>query len=240
MTPELRSALAVPLEGVTGPVGVLVLYQAEPDAFTNDHLRVLQAITSKVALFIENALKYRQAENSATNDYLTGLPNARALSLHLEPELARCKREHSTLAVMMCDLNGFKHVNDRHGHLAGDNVLKLFAKMMREVCREYDFAARMGGDEFVIVAPGMTQASVHERTILMSALAEKCGREICGDDLLSLSMGVAFYPRDGTSPEQLLAEADKKMYAAKQFHYEHCQRSLPYGLTEHPHTAMVN
>jgi diguanylate cyclase (GGDEF)-like protein/putative nucleotidyltransferase with HDIG domain len=240
MTPELRSALAVPLEGVTGPVGVLVLYQAEPDAFTNDHLRVLQAITSKVALFIENALKYRQAENSATNDYLTGLPNARALSLHLEPELARCKREHSTLAVMMCDLNGFKHVNDRHGHLAGDNVLKLFAKMMREVCREYDFAARMGGDEFVIVAPGMTQASVHERTILMSALAEKCGREICGDDLLSLSMGVAFYPRDGTSPEQLLAEADKKMYAAKQFHYEHCQRSLPYGLTEHPHIAMVN
>jgi GAF domain-containing protein len=76
----------VPLEGVTGPVGVLALYQAEADAFTSDHLRVLQVITSKVALFIENALKYRQAENSATIDYLTGLPNARALSLHLEQE----------------------------------------------------------------------------------------------------------------------------------------------------------
>jgi diguanylate cyclase (GGDEF)-like protein/putative nucleotidyltransferase with HDIG domain len=240
MTPELHSALAVPLEGVTGLVGVLALYQAEPDAFTSDHLRVLQVITSKVALFIENALKYRQAENSATNDYLTGLPNARTLSLHLEQELARCKREYSTLAVMVCDLNGFKNVNDRHGHLAGDNVLQLFAKMMREVCREYDFAARMGGDEFVIVAPGMTPASVHERTILLSALAEKSGREICGNNLLSLSLGVAFYPRDGTSTEQLLAEADKKMYAAKQFHYEHREQSLPSGLTEHPHSAMVN
>jgi len=197
-------------------------------------------ITSKVALFIENALKYRQAENSATNDYLTGLPNARALSLHLEQELVRCKREHSTLAVMVCDLNGFKNVNDRHGHLAGDNVLKLFAKMMREVCRAYDFAARMGGDEFVIVAPGMTPASVHERTILLSALAEKAGKEICDKDILSLSLGVAFYPQDGTTTEHLLAEADKKMYAAKQFHYERSQRSLPSGLTDLPHSVTVN
>ena len=240
MTPELRSALALPLDGASGMVGVLALYQAEPDAFTNDHLRVLQVITSKVALFIENALKYRQAEKSATNDYLTGLPNARALSLHLDHELARCSREYSTLAVMVCDLNGFKGVNDRHGHLAGDNVLKLFAKMVREACREYDFVARMGGDEFVIVALGMTPVSVHERTILLSALAEKSGREICGKDLLSLSLGVAFYPLDGMSTEQLLSEADKKMYAAKQFHYEQREHSLQLALTEHLHSSLVN
>jgi len=78
MTSEPRSALAVPLEGVTGLVGVLALYQAEPDAFTADHLRVLQVITSRVALFIENALKYREAESSATVDYLTGRPAAPA------------------------------------------------------------------------------------------------------------------------------------------------------------------
>jgi len=238
-TTELRSALAVPLEGVSGLVGVLTLYQTEADAFTSDHLRVLQVITSKVAHFIENALKYRQAEDSATNDFLTGLPNARALSIHLDQELARCKREHATVAVMECDLNGFKEVNDRYGHLAGDKVLKLFANLVREVCREYDYAARMGGDEFVIVAPNMTPASVSERAALLSALAQQAGREVCGKDILSLSLGAAFYPQDGSDTEQLLGEADKKMYAAKQLHYE-SRTLVPQGGTPHTQLAVVN
>jgi diguanylate cyclase (GGDEF)-like protein/putative nucleotidyltransferase with HDIG domain len=239
LTTDLHSALAVPLIGVTGLVGVLALYQDEPDAFTSDHLRVLQVITSKVALFIENALKYRQAETSATKDYLTGLPNARALSIHLEQELARCGRDNSTVAVMVCDLDGFKNVNDCYGHLAGDNVLKLFAKDMRQVCREHDYSARMGGDEFVILAPGMMPASVHERAQQLSALASRAGREICGEELLSASVGVAFYPRDGSNPEQLLAAADMKMYAAKQFHYEACERAAS-RVTEYPQTVTVN
>lgn len=235
---ELRSALAVPLEGVNGLVGVLTLYRAEEDAFTSDHLRVLQVITSKVAHFIENALKYRQAENSATNDFLTGLPNARALSIHLDQELARCKREDASVAVMVCDLDGFKKINDRYGHLAGDKVLKLFAKLMREVCREYDYAARMGGDEFVIVAPNMTPKSVNERTILLSALAQEAGREVCGKDLLSLSLGAAFYPQDGSDSEQLLAEADRKMYAAKQNHYDPREQKFA-AIAQYPHLASV-
>jgi diguanylate cyclase (GGDEF)-like protein/putative nucleotidyltransferase with HDIG domain len=238
-TTELRSALAVPLEGVNGLVGVLALYQTEADAFTSDHLRILQVITSKVAHFIENALKYRQAESSATNDFLTGLPNARALSIHLEQELARCKREHSTVAVMECDLNGFKEVNDRYGHLAGDKVLKLFANLVREVCREYDYAARMGGDEFVIIAPNMTPGAVNEKAILLNALAQQAGREVCGKDMLSLSLGAAFYPQDGSDTEQLLAEADRKMYAAKQFHYEQRKSILPRSVLQ-PHLATTN
>jgi diguanylate cyclase (GGDEF)-like protein/putative nucleotidyltransferase with HDIG domain len=238
-TTELRSALAVPLDGLNGLVGVLTLYQAEADAFTSDHLRVLQVITSKVALFIENALKYRQAETSATCDYLTGMPNARALSMHLDQELARCKREHSTVAIMVCDLNGFKQVNDRYGHLAGDKVLKIFANLVRGVCREYDYAARMGGDEFVIVAPSMTPGSVSERAVLLSTLAQEAGREVCGTDLLSLSLGAAFYPKDGLDTEQLLAEADRRMYAAKQFHYEHRELKPP-GVAQHPQLASVN
>jgi diguanylate cyclase (GGDEF)-like protein len=208
------------LEGVDGLVGVLALYQTEADAFTSDHLRVLQVITSKVAHFIEIALKYRQAESSATNDFLTGLPNARALSIHLDLELTRCKQEQTTVGVMVCDLNGFKEINDRYGHLAGDKVLKLFSNLVREVCPEYDYAARMGGDEFVIVAPNMTPGSVRERGGLLSTLAQQAGREVCGTDRLSLSVGAAFYPQDGSDTEQLLADADKKMYAAKQLHYE--------------------
>jgi diguanylate cyclase (GGDEF)-like protein/putative nucleotidyltransferase with HDIG domain len=236
---ELRSALAVPLQGLTGLVGVLALYQSELDAFTSDHLRILQAITSKVALFIENALKYRQAESFATTDYLTGMANARGLSLQLEQEVARCKREHSTIAVMVCDLDGFKKINDRYGHLAGDKVLKLFANLVREVCREYDYAARMGGDEFVIVAPNMPPEAVGEKAIVLSALAQQAGREVCGKDILSLSLGAAFYPQDGLDTEQLLAAADRKMYAAKQFHYDHLER-MPLHLAQYSHALTVN
>jgi diguanylate cyclase (GGDEF)-like protein/putative nucleotidyltransferase with HDIG domain len=238
-TTEPRSALAVPLEGVTGLVGVLALYQAEADAFTGDHLRVLQVITSRVAIFIENALKFREAESSATIDYLTGMANARALSIHLEQELTRCDREHATVAVMVCDLNGFKQINDRYGHLAGDKVLKIFANLIREVCREYDYAARMGGDEFVLVAPNMTPGSVSERSILLSALAQQAGREACDTDMLSLSLGAAFYPLDGQDTEQLLAEADRRMYAAKQLHYEH-RDLIPSGVAPRSHLASVN
>jgi diguanylate cyclase (GGDEF)-like protein len=212
---SLRSALAVPFESVNGLVGVLTLYRSDPDAFTNDHLRVLQVITSRVAMFIENALKYREAESSATIDYLTGMANARALSVHLEKELTRSLRENSTVGILVCDLDGFKEINDHRGHLAGDKVLKTFAESVRMVCREYDYAARMGGDEFVIVAPGMTENAVTERYALLNALARQAGRDACGAEFLSLSLGAAFYPVDGTTAEQLLAEADRRMYAAK-------------------------
>jgi diguanylate cyclase (GGDEF)-like protein/putative nucleotidyltransferase with HDIG domain len=217
---EPKSALVVPLEGVTGLVGVLALYQATADAFTSDHLRILQVVTSRVALFVENALKFREAETSATIDYLTGIANARALSLHLEQELARCNRESGTMAVMVCDLDGFKQINDCFGHLAGDKVLKEFAAALTSLCREYDYTARMGGDEFVIVAPNMTPEAVSERAVLFSDLAKHAAVDVCGADFLSLSLGAAFYPKDGLDAEQLLAEADRAMYSAKQRHHK--------------------
>src|SRR6266704_5622076 len=120
-----------------GVVGVLAMYRTEPDAFNADHLRILLAVSSKIGLSIENALKYQQAESTATTDYLTGLPNARSLFLHLDQELARCKRTNTSLAVMVCDLDGFKQINDRFGHLEGNKVLTLFASFMKSVCREY-------------------------------------------------------------------------------------------------------
>jgi diguanylate cyclase (GGDEF)-like protein/putative nucleotidyltransferase with HDIG domain len=217
---SLRSAISVPLEGVSGVLGALTLYKAEADSFTQDHLRVLLAISSKVALSIENALKYQQAESSATTDYLTGLPNARSLFLHLDQELSRCKRSDASLAVMVCDLDGFKAINDRFGHLEGNKVLRVFANSLRNVCREYDYVARMGGDEFIIIAPGMTREAAEEKAGLLSDLAVEAGREVCGEDILSLSVGTAYFSEDGMDAEQLLAEADRRMYIVKQIHHE--------------------
>jgi diguanylate cyclase (GGDEF)-like protein/putative nucleotidyltransferase with HDIG domain len=212
----LRSALALPLEGTSGIVGVLALYQAEADAFTSDHLRILQAVTSKMALAIENALKYQQAESSATTDYLTDLPNARSLFLALDRELARCKRENSSLTVMVCDMDGFKQINDRFGHLEGNRVLRLFAHTVKETCREYDQVARMGGDEFVVIASGLSPEAARKKADQLRDLARQVGQEICQEDILSLSVGRAVYPDDGLDAEELLAEADRRMYLEKQ------------------------
>ena len=212
----LRSALAVPLDGVSGTIGVLALYRAERDAFTSDDLRIILAITSKMALAIENALKYQQAESSATTDYLTALPNARSLFLQLDRELARCKREQTSLTVMVCDMDGFKQINDRFGHLEGNRVLRLFAQALKDTCREYDYVARMGGDEFVVVAAGLPPDAADKRAKQLRDLAKQAGIEVCAEDILTLSVGQAVYPEDGKDAEELLAEADRRMYLEKQ------------------------
>jgi diguanylate cyclase (GGDEF)-like protein/putative nucleotidyltransferase with HDIG domain len=222
----LSSALAVPLEGVAGVIGVLALYRGERDGFTSDHLRILLAVSSKMALAIENALKYQQAESSATTDYLTGLPNARSLFLQLDRELARCKRDNTTLTVMVSDMDGFKQVNDRFGHLEGNRVLRLFAQALKDSCREYDYVARMGGDEFVVIAPGLASDAAGKKAEQMRTLARQAGAEVCGEEILSLSVGRAMYPEDGKDAEHLLAEADRRMYVEKQKQLSYKDRRL--------------
>ena len=223
----LRSALAVSLESDAGVLGVLGLYRAEPDAFTRDHLRVLLAISSKLGWVIENALKYRQAENSATTDFLTGMLNARSLFISLESEIGRCRRQKSQLAVFVCDLDTFKRVNDRYGHLEGNRLLQAFATEVKQVCREYDCVGRMGGDEFVVVAPGITISAIAEMIRRIEAIAGEVGRKICGDEIVSVSVGHASFPADGDTGEELLAEADRRMYHVKQEHHRQIAPGTP-------------
>jgi diguanylate cyclase (GGDEF)-like protein/putative nucleotidyltransferase with HDIG domain len=212
----MRSALAVPLIGLNGTVSVLSLYRSERDAFTNDHLRIMLAIVPKVALSIENALKYQQATSSASTDYMTDLPNARSLFLHLDGELARCRRLNTPLVVLVCDMNGFKQVNDKYGHLEGNKVLHRVAVKLKESCREYDYVARMGGDEFVLVLPGLTADQIPQKVQRLRTITAEAGYDVCGTEKLSLSVGHAIFPDDGADADQLLSEADRRMYAAKQ------------------------
>ena len=220
----LRSALAVPLEGLGGAIGVMTLYRAERDAFSRDHLRILLAISSKVSLAVENALIFRQVEDSATTDYLSGLPNARSLFLRLDGEVARCKRNREPLCVVVCDLDGFKLINDRHGHLEGNKVLRLVADALRSRCRDYDYVARMGGDEFVLLLPGNDRRSIQGRIAEIRQTAIETG--ISAGAGVSISIGEAYYPEDATDAEGLLAEADKRMYTAK--HLRRKQRMTAY------------
>ena len=211
----LRSALSVPLAGQENTVGVLTLYRAEADAFAPDHLRILSGISSRIGVSFENALKYRALEASATTDFLTGLNNTRALFERLNQELSRSEPERRPLTVVVCDLDRFKEVNDRFGHSAGNRVLQAFADGLTKINRDYDVTARFGGDEFVLVLSGMNADMIGDKILAVSALASEVGRTVCGEDIVSASVGVASYPADGVTADELLAEADRRMYANK-------------------------
>ncbi len=214
LTSALRSAVALPLEGANGTLGVLTLYHMERDAFTKDHLRLLMAIAPKIGMSIENALRFQQAESSATTDYLTSLPNARSLFLQLDAEVSRARRTNQPLTVVVLDLDELKAINDRYGHLEGNRLLREVAAGLKSNCREYDYVARMGGDEFVVLIAGVKQADAEQRV-------EEFRRVVAGigiqsfDKPLSASIGVAHFPADGADAERLLAEADRLMYQQK-------------------------
>lgn len=220
MVSSLKSATAVPLEGNGRNVGVLALYHNDRDAFTRDHLRILNAISTKVGMAIENSLRYRQAESTATTDYMTSLPNARSLFLHLDSELSRAKRDQNQLTVAVLDMNGLKLINDRYGHLQGNKILSQVAHGLKQSCREYDYVARMGGDEFVMLLPGLGSIDAQPRIDQLRRVIASCGEGLFEDRSLSASIGIASFPDDGQDAEQLLSEADRRMYQEKQLQKE--------------------
>jgi diguanylate cyclase (GGDEF)-like protein/putative nucleotidyltransferase with HDIG domain len=211
----LRSAIAVPLRTEQGTLGVMALYKKERDGFNGDHLRMLLAINSKTSVAIENSISYQSAKTRAMIDGLTALPNANALFRHLETELERCAKEGESCGVLVCDLDGFKQVNDQHGHLTGNRILQDIGAAFYATCRLQDYVARMGGDEFVLVLPGVTREALEARTEELQIRTRAVGVEVCGSDILDASVGAALYPDDGEEPEALLNEADRRMYREK-------------------------
>ncbi len=212
---KLGSAACVALTGVAAPIGVMTLYRSGTKAFTADQLRVLLAVASRVSPTIENALKFRQAQKHATIDYLTKLPNARSLFPRLDSELARARRTLEPVAVVVGDLDNFKQVNREYGRAEANKVLQAVADSLREGCREYDYVARMSGDEFVLIFPANDMTSIRQR---LADFREIGARSRCGLPAmkgLRMSLGEAFFPEDCDNAEHLLAEAGRRMHEAK-------------------------
>jgi diguanylate cyclase (GGDEF)-like protein/putative nucleotidyltransferase with HDIG domain len=224
----LRSALAVPLHTASGTLGALALYRREAESFTADHLRILNTVSAKASLTIENALHHHRVEQDAGTDPLTGLANAKTLFLRLDDQIVRAKQDNTTITVLVLDLDGFKQVNDRHGHLQGNRVLQAVAEGLRGLVREGDLLARMGGDEFVVVLRQLPVSALEDRYHAMMHMVAECGRRVCGQRLLSLSVGAAHYPVDGDTVESLLSKADFRMYQMKgQHHLVPAQGEVP-------------
>ena len=154
----------------------------------------------------------------ASLDDLTNLANRRELDNNLTQALARSERSHTQLALLFIDMDGFKNVNDKYGHEAGDEVLKLIASRIVTLLRKSDIAGRMGGDEFAVVLEG--KVSTESTALVAQKLLETLSAPYtlsCGDvSDLSASIGIAFAPDDGDDLKHLLSKADAAMYEAKE------------------------
>jgi len=151
----------------------------------------------------------------ALHDELTGLPNRRLFAARLTSAIELTDLRHSSLALVVLDLNDFKKINDTLGHVAGDQVLREVSAMLRKSIRASDTVARLGGDEFIIVATDMSEGSVERFT---DALRTAIERPILVNDqpmIIGASFGFALYPRDAKDATKLLRLADQRMYGLK-------------------------
>jgi len=200
----LRSMAVAPLEHGGELAGVLALYHSEESAFREDDLGVLLHIRKKLAAAVHNALKYESMERLSTKDLATSLPNERALFLKLDAELARCRRNHSALGVLVCDVESAQRLRRRNG------VLQAVAVGLRCLCREEDCVARMG-NRFVFVLDGFTERHLAEKRRRIEALMAEVNSAAGSERPPVVKMGAAFYPEDGGYAEDLLAVADARM-----------------------------
>ena len=158
---------------------------------------------------------FKKLQINAATDSLTGLYNRRLFDEYLDKELIRAKRYNEQLAVVILDLHKLKEVNDRHGHMRGDDVLKIAAVTLRTTLRASDFAFRIGGDEFALLLP---QTDPEQAVTLCRRVRSQYEAEILPMNLnvgVTLDFGAAVYPQDGDQRSELLGTADERLYALK-------------------------
>ena len=213
----LRGCWAVPVRSSDGDfLGMVVLYLRNYRGLDEWGQRLLDQATNLATVAIEHRELAEQLTHRAFHDPLTGLPNRVLFEERLEQAVARARRNHTSVAMVAVDLDRFKQVNDALGHEAGDELLQQFAARLRGSLRETDTVARVGGDEFMVVLPDLTDAggpAVVARKIIeaMNPPFLLAGREVP----ITASLGVCVYPQDAEDLEALHRGADAAVYRSK-------------------------
>jgi diguanylate cyclase (GGDEF)-like protein len=228
----VHSGLAVPVPAETGPLGFIAVYsRSESHRFEEELIRELEELAKRAGPAIENARRFREARQLADLDALTGLHNRRYFHETLAREVARAQRYGRRLALIVFDLDDFKAINDRIGHLSGDAVLAETAERVRDVVRSADIACRVGGDEFSVILPESTGADADQlyhrlRGAVSSRAVGQAGR-------LFVSAGITeLLPDD--DPTSFFERADEALYRAKELGKGQAVEAGKPGLTAAP------
>ncbi len=220
---KTKSFISLPLEANDRLIGVLNLADKENGInFTEADLNLIQTFTGHALLMIDRAATLEKAgkfEQLAITDPLTGLYNRRFLEDRLQEEFSRGERQQQSFCIILADLDSFKIYNDLCGHLAGDNALRKTADILRRSAREMDVVTRYGGEEFCLILPGTGKKEsvfVGERIRRAIEAESVPGESHMPLGRLTISIGIATFPADGVTSNELIHAADLALYSAKQ------------------------
>jgi len=210
----IQSLVFLPLMVGSEAIGSMCVASRRPNAYSQSQIQLLSQLASRIAMSIENARLYAQAEQRARVDELTGLWNRRHLMERIQVEIGRHSRYGGTFSVVILDLDSFKAFNDTYGHIEGDRLLKQLGLVLKGAIRDADEAFRYGGDEFAILLPQTSIKDAHE-------VAERVRHRITsevktGSVSMTASLGLASWPIDGIAISEIISAADKALYYAKQ------------------------
>jgi diguanylate cyclase (GGDEF)-like protein len=213
-TDVVHSGLAVPVRGEADAIGFIAVYSRSPThRFEEETIRELEELAKRAGPAIENARRFREARQLADLDALTGLHNRRYFHETLAREVARAHRYGRQLALIVLDLDDFKAINDRIGHLAGDAVLAETAERVRAVVRSADIPCRVGGDEFAVILPESTSSEADQLYQRLHGVFST--RPVGQAGRLHLSAGIAELQAED-DPTTFFERADEALYRAKE------------------------
>jgi two-component system, cell cycle response regulator len=214
---EAESLLVLPLLSADEAIGTFMLASRRRHRFGKDVREMLAIIANQVAVSLQNGMMYKKMETMATTDGLTGLTNHRSFQERFGDLLERAARHDHKAAVLLCDVDHFKNVNDTYGHPIGDEVLRQVAKMLQAAVRKIDIPARYGGEEFAVVLEATDEAGalrladrIRQDVGAMSFDSDK------GPFKVTMSIGVACFPEDGGDRAALIEHADHALYHCKE------------------------